>query len=335
MRRTIQGWVLTLAFLAAGCRSGPSLDLPEGCATGESVPPGIRESVEAAAGEFYARARKGDWEAIYKGAATVVRTQRTQEAFVSPISRAFRELGFPDVLHREALSVVKFGPGFPHRTRVECAIPGEATPLTLILTDFPLQASLVKRGNLGSEELYFSTLWHREGSDWKLAGFFAKPATLLGKDWKAYEEAASAQRSAGNKRNAALLYNVAIDLVVPNAWTKPGEVESLKDEQSRISVDYLPKGKPELWPASPDSFRVHQVAYGLAQGALCVLLRYEAPAALADTAAQSIQGERLRRYVEESFPEYLEVFRYLALVAFLPQNPEQTWSRLYPLRRPS
>jgi hypothetical protein len=204
-----------------------------------------------------------------------------------------------------------------------------------MLTDFPVQASLVERGKLGADEFYYSTLWHREGSRWKVASFFAKPATLLGKTWQDYEAAAKAQRIALNNRNAALLYNVAIDLVLPNAWTKPREVKALADEQSHISVRNLPKGEPDSWFVPPDSIRVHQVAYGVAQGGLCVLLRYEAPAALADTALLSNQGERLRGYVEEKFPEYAEVFQYLALVAFPPGNPEQTWNHLYPLRRRS
>jgi hypothetical protein len=323
------GVLAAMMFLAAGCGGG-GLDVREGCASGDTVKGPVKAAVEVAAQEFYARARRGDWTGIYENAAQAARSHGPQQSFVAPIVRVFQELGVPARLETQAIAVVKFGPEFPHAPKVSCG--DSKRPMNLILTDYPQQASLVQRATVGSEQFYFSTLWHGEESGWRLAALFVKPATLLGRDWQSFKKEAEEQKTAGNQRNAALLYNAAIDLVLPNAWTEPPEVKDIQREQGRISVSNLPKKDPDTWYAPPDSFRVHSIAYAMAENNLCLYVRYEAKAALADTVAQKQAADRLGAYLEKTFPEYAQVFRVLALEAFDPRHPDQTWSRLTPLR---
>ena len=230
--------------------------------------------------------------------------------------------------------VVKFGPKFKSVHKVACGDPKR--PLNLIVSEAPLQASLVQKVSVGPEQFYFSTLWYGENAEWRFAALFAKPATLQGRDWRSFEQQAASENKAGNKRNAALLYNAAIDLVLPNAWTEPPDVKDLAHEQARISVSDLPKQDAAVaWSLPPDSVRVHSIAYGVHQNELVLVVSYEALAALSDTVAQTRDADRLRAYINETFPEYEKVFQLLAVEAFDPRNKEPSWSKLGPLRPPS
>jgi len=331
MRQRLLAFV-ALSFLAApGCARKGALDVPEGCASGDDVPRAVQTALESAATELYARARRNDWPGIYENAAAAVQQQGSKQEFYAPITRTFRELGVPSEAQTQQVAVVKFGSKFQPTRKVACG--DSKRPLNLIVSEAPLQASLVQTVPVGPERFYFSTLWYGENGQWRFAALFAKPATLQGRDWRSFEAQAASENKAGNKRNAALLYNAAIDLVLPNAWTEPPEVKDLEHEQSRISVSDLPKQNAAVaWYVAPDSVRVHSIAYGAAQNNLVLVVSYETLAALADTVAQTRNADHVRAYINQHFPEYEAVFQLLAVEAFDPKHPEQSWSKLGPLR---
>ena len=310
------------------------MDVPEGCTSGDDVPKAVRTALESAAQELYARAGRNDWNGIYESAAEAVQKQGSKQEFYAPITRTFRELGVPSKSNTQSLEAVKFGQKFKSVPKVSCGDPKR--PLNLIVSEAPLQASLVQRVSVGPEQFYFSTLWYGENGQWRFAALFAKPATLQGRDWRSFEQQAASENKAGNKRNAALLYNAAIDLALPNAWTEPPEVKDLEHEQARISVSDLPKQNAAVaWYVPPDSIRVHAIAYGVAQNELVLVVSYEALAALTDTVAQARDADHLRAYINENFPEYEKVFHLLAVEAFDPRSKQPSWSKLGPLRPPS
>jgi hypothetical protein len=322
--------ILAAAAILGGCGRGGG-EIPVGCARGDAVPGPVREAVVRAAGTFYSRAEAGNWRGVYGDAASTLRAQQTEERFSAPMAQVFQQLGPIPRLEVEALTVIRFGDGFPHLPQVECPGSGDSPPVTFLLSDYPVQASLVERGTLHGDAFYFSTLWELEGSEWKLAAFFLKPAALFGKSSSAYAKQASAEREAGDVRNAALLYNVAIDLAVPNAWTRPGEVDDLRRKQSRLSVTQLPVGKVEPWPDTPDTFQVQQVGYTVLASGLGIMVRWVPGETLADTTALVPRADRLRDYVVSNFPEYGRVFSGLVLQAEDPSDPSRTWNRLYRL----
>jgi hypothetical protein len=334
MRQRLFAFLVMTVLAPAGCaRKGP-MDVTEGCTSGDDVPKPVQTALESAAGELYDRARRNDWNGIYESAAEAVQKQGSKQEFYAPITRTFRELGVPSQAQTQSIAVVKFGPKFKSEHKVSCGDPKR--PLNLIVSEAPLQASLVQKVPVGPEQFYFSTLWYGENGQWRFAALFAKPATLQGRDWRSFEQQAAAENKAGNKRNAALLYNAAIDLVLPNAWTEPPEVKDLEHEQARISVSDLPKQNAAVaWYVPPDSILVHSIAYGMAQNELVLVVSYEALAALSDTLAQARDADRLREYINKNFPEYQRVFHLLAMEAFNPRNNEPSWSKLGPLRPPS
>ncbi len=322
--------LVLLALAAAGCGGGGG-ELGVGCFTGDAVPAPARRAVQAAASTLFGHARQGEWQAIYDAAAAPARQGKTAAQLTAPMVRVSQAVGFPAELRTETLSLVRFGPDFPFSSHVECAVKGTDDPLTLILTDQPVQASLVQTGEVGGDRFYFSTLWFREDGDWKLASFFAKPATLYGKDWQAWRDEAAKEYEADRLRNAALLYNAAIDLAVPAAWEKPPAILELQRRQRRISVEHLPSGRLDAWPVDADSVQVRSVNYMIQPQAMGILVQYQARAAIADSTAQAALAERIRDYVARTFPEYARVFGSLTLLAYDPADPQKSWHRTYPL----
>lgn len=324
--------LFAVALTLVGCgRSVP--EIPEGCFTDAAVAPEVRQGVEKAASVFLDLARQGAWQAIWDEAATAARESSTQEQFIGSIQRTGQMIGFPPSVETVSLATVRFGESFPPQDKVVHQIAGDENPLTLLLTDHPVQASLVQKSVSGPESFYFATLWFLEDGRWKLAAFFAKPASAYGRDWESYAEEAAAQRLAGHLRNAAILYNLAIDLVVPAAWIKPPEVERLQKIQKRISVDRLPAGRINPWPDPPDTFKVISVQYNILPSALGLLVGFESPVAVTDTLGQAAYAAKLYRYVEAEFPEYPEVFTTVTLQAYDPATHRPFWVRNYPLEK--
>ena len=321
--------VLWIAAVLAGC-GGPRYRLPEGCTTGDAVPSELRRDVESAARTLLERARAGRWKAIWNDAASLVRQRSTSRKFLDPLVRMRRNEGIlPDAATRE-LAVVRFGKAFPRTSRVGCT-NADGDSLVLFLPDHPLQASLVQEASQGKERFYLATLWFLEKGRWRLDAFFAKPATAYGKDWKEYEAMAQEERLKQHSRNAALLYNLAIDLSVPASWIKPPAVERLQKQQRRLMVEHLPAGRLDLWAAPPDTFRVFRMQYSLRPEGLGVIVTYDSAGPIDDTAFQEAYGDRLYRYFVREFPEYADVFTNVTLEASDRADRKRTWFHVYPL----
>lgn len=319
-----------MLWAAVGCGRGAA-DIPEGCSLDDAVPAEARAAVEQAATRFFEHARKGEGQAIYEEAAALVRERNSPDQFLAPIAQVAREIGFPPLTTR-SIAVVRFGETTPYQSRLECSVPGSEAVTTLLLPDFPVQASLIQVGEASGETFYFSTVWFREPDGaWRIGAFFTKPATVFAKGTAEYAEEAAAQRAEGHLRNAALLYNVAIDLVVPAAWIKPAAVDDLQRQQKRITVDRLPSDRLDPWAATPDTFNVYSVGYAIFGDGLGVAIRYETEGAVSDTLSQKAYADRLMRYVRAEFPEYPLVFRHVALDAHEQGDRSKVWRRTYPL----
>jgi hypothetical protein len=325
-------WIVLLVLLigSEGCGGGDG-ELVSGCAVGNAVPVAVTRDLEEAAGELFTRIRAGEWQAIYESSASLLQKERTPDEFLTPIARAANGLGIPEDLRVDQVFMICFDETFPPQTRVICQEEGEERPHELIVTGYPVQATLIQRGSMGDDELFISTLWHNEEGTWKLAGFFSKPATWQGRDWAKWAEDSDRHRLADNRRNAALLLNVAIDLVVPCSWVKPPEITLLQRQQQRINVSNLPVETPDFWASYPDTFKVLRVGYVLAQDGLGLLFQYQPPMALEDSLAQVAYADRLFDYIQVTFPEYKEVFGSCSLLAYDPTDTKKTFSREYSL----
>jgi hypothetical protein len=304
--------LVLLVTLLSGCGSSERA----GCLCDGNIPDAEVQELERAAAGVYELARSGDTTRLFANAAESMKARGGSPETFGPMVGFLGGLEPFPTFETHSISVVHFGEKFPHVPRIQCPVPGEQWPQVLLLDPLPVvQASLVQTGPLRGETVYLSTLWHGERGMWKLAAASIRRATGGGKDWKHYDELAAEERLHNRTRNAALLYNLAIQLVLPNPWTQPPALRDLQRRQARLSVSHLPKGTIEEWPADRDTFRVRKatpIFLDPGEG-LALLFEYPPVTAAADSVGRRAHARRLFEYIREEFPEYAEVFREVVL----------------------
>jgi hypothetical protein len=202
----------------------------------------------------------------------------------------------------------------------------------MLTTDQPLQAYLIQSADVNGTTFNYASIWFYEGGKWKLATFGAKPRRQFGKDWHHYLDLARSQNAKGNERNAALLYNIAMDLLVPAPWVKPEMLDVLQREQRKIRVENLPAGRRVDWIAADSTtFQVYMVRYDTAPEGFILRIQYEVPVP-ADTTAVAALAPKLANFVRSEFPEYPEVFSSFSLEATGKGTHEPVWSGTFPFR---
>jgi hypothetical protein len=329
--KRIQVPAVLLAVFLGGCQRGPQLE--PGVSRGDAVPAEVRVQVETAARELRARIREDRWEEIYAEASNLARTGQDAGTLVAPMARALETLGLPEPRATVDLVAVRFGPLFLHDDQVEVPVPGGEGIDLFNFPDHPMAASLVEEAEVGGERVVNGTQWLWEDGAWRMSGFSVRRSTYLGADWRAVEAAAAEDRLAKRNRNAALLYNLALDLAVPAPWIKPWTVEELTRKQRRISVSHLPADRLDPWPAPPDTFRVFSMDAVMMPERPGLLVKLEAVRDPGDTTFQRSYGERLVRYLAAEYPEYAVRFGTVTVQA-VNRADRRTWSGVYPLPAP-
>jgi hypothetical protein len=201
-----------------------------------------------------------------------------------------------------------------------------------MVTDQPFQAYLIQSAVVSGTTYNFASIWFHEDGRWKLATFGAKPRVQLGHDWQHWLTEARTQKEKGNEKNAALLYNMAMDLLVPAPWVRPALLDTLQKEQRRIRTDNLPAGRRLRWVASDSTvFHPYMVSYEVTEQGLAVKFQYEVPEPV-DTTQVARQAPSLAGFVRTTFPEYSEVFSSIILEGTTPVEHQPVWTGSFSFR---
>ena len=305
--------VLALLIFAAWL-SGCSQTLEHGCSCNDQVPKKIRTEIERAADELFARIEAQETEVIFENAASPVVEKSNAYDFVEPMALSVARFGLPKERTTHKLYAIHFKRGHAIEFPVPCGCDGEEVD-RLMLRRHPTQVSLVQYAGFGPLTVQYSILFWLEDDQWKVGGFVARPVQVYGRDWKGFEDWADEQMQKGNLRNAALLMNVALDLLVPNSWTRPESVERIETKQNSLLVTNLPANMLDVWSAPNRDFRVYKVEKLYGPQALDVGFHYETYEAVADTVLIAEMHEELFGYIQTAFPEYSEVFDHAVIRA--------------------
>ncbi|NNF06496.1 MAG: lipopolysaccharide biosynthesis protein [Candidatus Eisenbacteria bacterium] len=309
--------------------SGCSESLPAGCSANDEVPDKFRQEVEAAAATLHDRIRAEDAAGIFENAAAPNREQLDIERFVGPIARLVAQFGLAEQVETQNLFVINLVPGAAIEFPIRCGEPGKETQL--FLTRHPVQACLTQLGTVRGEEILYSSIWFLEDGKWMLGEFKAKPNKLDGKSGGDLIALADSQFGKGHMRNAALMYNAALDLYVPNPWSRPHTVDQIEAKQKRINVTHLPSDRLTTWDVDGNDFDVYRVAYAYNQDGFSLFVSFEIPPEEADSTLVRRDANQLSEWMIKEFPEYREIFRSVTTRASLRGDKTVGYQWVFPL----
>jgi hypothetical protein len=324
--------LLAAAILIPGCSRGPHFK--PGCYLNRAVDAGTRRQLEAAAERFYDLVRSGKYEEAWSEASKQFQTRMDREQAAQVWTSMVQTLTIPRDLATNEVAVAVFPPGTRGPQELQCSDPADTTGgRRMLTTDQPIQGYLIQSAQRGSTVFNYASIWFYEGGAWRLGAAGAKPNTFMGRDWRYYRQLAQDQKARDNQRNAALLYNVAMDLLVPAPWVRPDQLEQLEREQKKVVANDLPRGRPRDWVAADSTvFHPYQIGYDITAQGFALKLSYEVPAD-ADTARVAQQAPRLAEFIRASFPEFGEVFSTIWLRATTEVDHQPVWEGTFPVSR--
>lgn len=324
------GILLSVAGLV-GCSDTPKVD--PGCYLNQSVPGSSRRGVEKAADEFYRQLRSGKYEEAYMAAASQLR-QRVDKQQVAMTWTSIAEiLTVPEEMTTVEIALVAVAAGDRGPREMTCTDPSDSSASRqMMATDQPLQAYLIQTGRVNGTTYNFASVWFHEERKWRLATFGTKPRTVADHDWAWWGNLALAQKNSGNSRNAALLYNLAMDLLVPAPWVRPPALDRLQAEQRKVYAENLPNNRKERWVTLDDTeFFPFLSNCDIVPGGVGVRFTYEVPVD-ADSVRVAAEAPKLADFVRTTFPEYAEVFQLVRLEAVRTGDRAPVWYGDFPLK---
>jgi len=326
----IAGAVLIFMTLG-GCSDAPKV--APGCYLNGSVPGPARRAVEKAADTFYEQLRSRQYEAAYTEAAAQMK-QRVDKQQVAMAWTSIAEiLTLPATLATEEIALVAVAEGDRGPRELVCTDPADTSASRrMMATDQPLQTYLIQSGLVNGTLYNFASVWFYEEGKWRIATFGTKPRAVADHDWAWWRNLAREQQTRGHSRNAALLYNLAMDLLVPAPWVRPGALDQLMAEQRKVYPENLPNNRKERWVTLDDTeFFPYLSNCDIVPGGVGVRFTYEVPAGV-DSAHVAAEAPKLADFVRTTFPEYAEVFRLVRLEAVRTGDRTPVWAGDFPLR---
>jgi hypothetical protein len=172
----------------------------------------------------------------------------------------------------------------------------------------------------GHDPRTLTMILQQVGTDWKLAGFYARPTQVNGHDGAWFIQRARDFKAKGQTRNAWLYYHEAVALSSPVDIMSTQATDKLYDEMQAVQPSDLPvNGSTVDVSAGAKTYRVTEV-YPLAVGNdLDVVVKYQA-ADVSNTAQTYQENMAVTKAVVAKYPEFREAFAGIIVRAVEPSG---------------
>jgi len=158
------------------------------------------------------------------------------------------------------------------------------------------------------------------GTDWKLAGFFAKPTQIAGHDAAWFAQQARAFKAKGETRNAWLYFHQAISLTSPVDFMSTLATDKLYDEAQAVqSADLPANGQTADLAAGGKTYQLTTI-FALAVGDdLDLVVKYQA-ADVSNTGQTFQENIAVIKALVAKFPEFRDAFSGVVARAVEPSG---------------
>ena len=307
---TRRGRCLWLLLLAASSRA-------QVCQTAADLDAKVRSALEGTALRYFDMSARGDTAALKQNSiAGVAANFAGIEAAVNDSQTTFHDA---QATVRPPFLLTAEGTEPLARAEFLCGVFGKTgqtkDSAVFVLPNLPPSKYGVTILDVkGSQTAITLTLvLQQAGADWKLAGFYARPAQAAGHDSAWFIQHASDFKAKSQNRNAWLYYREAVSLSAPVDFMSTLATDKLYDEMDATQPADLPaKDQVVDLSAAGKVYRLIEV-YPLAVGNdLDVVVKYES-ADVSNTALAFQENIALIKALVAKFPELREAF--VAVVA--------------------
>jgi hypothetical protein len=286
--------------------------------------PAVRTALETTARRFFDLAARGDVTTLQQNSIAAVASNfggidtaiKDNQAAFSGAQASVRP---PFVLTAEGSAPLE-------RAEFLCGVFGKsgqtADSAVFMLHNLPpgKYAVVIVDARGGHDPRTLTMILQQLGTDWKLAGFYARPAQVNGHDAAWFIQRARDFKAKGQTRNAWLYYHEALALSSPVDMMSTQATDRLYDEMQAVQPSDLPvNGSTVDVSAGSKTYRVTEV-FPLAVGSdLDVAVKYQA-ADVSNTAQTYQENMVVTKAVLAKYPEFREAFAGIIVRAVEPSG---------------
>jgi len=275
------GQILCASLLVLVLAEAASESQAQSCQTAADMNDSTRAALETAARRYFDLTAKGDSAGLRQNAITSVAADFSGiETAVKDNQAAFAGA---QVTARPPFLLQAEGTAPIARAEFFCGVFGKngqtANSAIFVLNDLaPGNYGVVIQDVASSKGAYtFSLVLEQQGSDWKLGGFYAKPAQAAGQDAKWFIEHARGFKAKGQMHDAWFYYQEARDLLAPLPFMSTQATDKLYDESQDLQPSDLPaSGNAVDLPAGPKTYKLTSLFPLGVGGDLDLVVKYQA-----------------------------------------------------------
>jgi hypothetical protein len=295
------------------------------CQSANDMDAALRTALETTAKRFFDLAARGDYGTLQQNSiATVAANFSGIEAAVKDNQAAFAGAAHAAVRPPFLLTVEGSAP--LDNAEFLCGVFGKSGQTSdsavFMLHNLPPGkyglAIVDAQGSQDSRTL--TMILQQVGTDWKLAGFYARPVQVNGHDGAWFAQRAREFKARGQNRNAWLYYREAIALSSPADFMSTLVTDKLYDEMQTVRPSDLPvNGTTIDVSAGTKTYHLTEI-FPLAVGNdLDVVAKYQA-ADVSNTAQTYQENVAVTKALLAKFPEFRDAFAGVIVRAVEPSG---------------
>jgi len=305
-RRRGRPWLWLLLLGASVCVHAQT------CQSAADIDASVRTALETAAKRYFEMSARGDTAALQQNSiAPVAASFGSIEAAVKENQAAFTGA---HATVRPPFLLTADGPEPLARAEFLCGVFGKSgqtkDSAVFVLNNLPpgMYGVIILDVNGGQDPRTLTLVLQQAGTDWKLAGFYAKSSQAAGHDAAWFIQRARDFKTKAQNHNAWLYYREAIALSAPVDFMSTLATDKLYDEaQATQPADMPANGNIVDTSAGGKVYHLTEI-FPLAVGNdLDVVVKYQA-ADVSNTARTFQENVAVIKALVAKFPEFREAF---------------------------
>ena len=294
------------------------------CQSAADLDANVRAALEASARRYFDLAARGDYPALQQNSIAAVASNFSGiEVAVKENQAAFTGA---QATVRPVFLLTAEGNEPLARGEFLCGVFGKsgqtADSAVFVLNNLPPGkyglAILDVRGTQGARTL--TLILQQVGTDWKMAGFYARMAQVKGHDAAWFAQRAREFKTKGQTRNAWLYYREAIALSAPVDFMSTLVTDKLYDEMQTVQPSDLPvSGNTMDLSAGGKTYHLTEVFPLVVGNDLDIVAKYQA-ADVSNSAETFKENGVVTKALVARFPEFRDAFAGVVVRAVEPSG---------------